>query len=109
MTSTGNKVNGVGIIGAGRVSRDHVYAVKNIPGLQLIGVVDPNEERSSRFAQQYQCDAYVDHRDLLVRDDVDVILAGVPHWLHATISIDALNAGKHVMAEHRGGIRTYRP
>lgn len=99
MAATGSKVSGVGIIGAGRVSRDHVYAVKNIPGLQLIGVADTDESRATGFAQQHQCAAYTDHRDLLARDDVDLILAGVPHWLHAQLSINALNAGKHVMVE----------
>ena len=99
MTLTGNKVSGLGLIGAGRVSRDHVYAIQNIPGLQLIGVADLDESRRSEFAQRYQCDAYEDYRDLLVRDDIDLILAGVPHWLHAPISIDALNASKHVMVE----------
>jgi predicted dehydrogenase len=99
MTSTGNKVSGVGIIGAGRVSRDHVYAIKNIPGLQLIGIADPDEARRTSFAHQHQCDAYADYRQLLARDDIDLILAGVPHWLHAPISLAALNAGKHVMVE----------
>ncbi|HIE27121.1 TPA: hypothetical protein EYP66_07530 [Candidatus Poribacteria bacterium] len=99
MTSIGNKVSGVGIIGAGRASRDHVYAVKNIPELQLIGVADPDEARRNDFAQRHQCDVYEDYRHLLARGDIHLILAGVPHWLHAPLSIDALNAGKHVMVE----------
>jgi len=72
MKSTGNKVSGVGLIGAGRVSRDHVYAIKNIPGLQLIGVADLDESRRTEFAQRYHCGAYEDYRDLLARDDMFV-------------------------------------
>ena len=83
---------GVGIFGAGRVSGGH-------PGLKLIGVVEPDEERRSRFTQRHECEGFASHRDMLERDDIDLILVGLPHWLHAPLSIDALNAGKHVMVE----------
>jgi predicted dehydrogenase len=43
--------------------------------------------------------AYEDYHQLLERKDIDVIVcATVDHW-HARVSIDALNAGKHVYVE----------
>lgn len=96
---TGQTIEGVGILGAGRVSRDHAYAVNSADGLELIGVADPEEERSRAFAEKYQCAGYTDPSELLGRDDVDLILVGVPHWLHAPVCLDALRAGKHVMVE----------
>jgi predicted dehydrogenase len=45
------------------------------------------------------CEAFTDYRKLLERKDIDAIVcATVDHW-HAQISIDALNAGKHVYVE----------
>ena len=99
MAPQNGEVTGVGILGAGRVSRDHGYAVKNTPGLELVAVADPDGDRCGSFAQQQGCAAHTDHHELLARDDVDLVLAGLPHWLHAQVTIDALNAGKHVMAE----------
>jgi predicted dehydrogenase len=43
--------------------------------------------------------AYSDYRQMLERKDIDVIFcATVDHW-HARVSLDALNAGKHVYVE----------
>ena len=99
MGSQGSSVRGVGFFGAGRVSRDHVYAATRLPDLKLVGVAEPDEERRTLFAQRHGCDGYADHRDLLAREDVDLVLVGLPHYLHAPLTIDALNAGKHVMVE----------
>ena len=99
MNSTEKKALGVGIIGAGRVSRDHAYAVQRHAGLQLVGVAEPDEEKRSRFVQRYRCDACANHRDLLAKDGVDMVLVGVPHWLHAPVVKDVLNAGVHCMVE----------
>ncbi len=43
--------------------------------------------------------SYEDYRQMLERKDIDVIFcATVDHW-HAKVSLDALNAGKHVYVE----------
>lgn len=99
MPSKGKQIQGVGIVGAGRVSRDHAYAVENTSGLHLVGVADPMEEKSTAFGQKHRCEAYTDHRELLARDDLDLVLVGVPHGMHASVTVDVLNAGKHAMIE----------
>lgn len=46
-----------------------------------------------------ESDAYRDHRKLLERKDIDaVVISTVDNW-HAQVSIDALEAGKHVFCE----------
>lgn len=55
--------------------------------------------RTSRNLGDYKVQVFEDHRKLLENKDIDVIFIGaVDHW-HATIAIDAMNAGKHVYCE----------
>ena len=80
MGSEERKVEGVGIIGAGRVSRDHAFAVQNAPGIQLVAVADPDEDRCNTFAEKYECEGYTDVDTLLAREDIDLVLARGPTW-----------------------------
>ena len=77
MTSAGNQVRGVGIIGAGPVSPDHGYALTRTAGLRLVGVAEPAEARCAPFAQLHPCQAYLDHRELLAESDF--VVSCVPH------------------------------
>lgn len=90
---------GVGIFGAGRVSGGHAHAVTNVEGLRLVAVAEPDAERRNRFTERFPCEGYANHIELLARQDIHLILAGLPHWLHAPMVLDALNAGKHVLVE----------
>ena len=90
---------GVGILGAGRVSRDHAYAATQAKGTRLVAVADPVEQRCRAYADRFGGEAHADFRELLSRDDVDLVLAGVPHGLHGSVGLEVLNAGKHLMIE----------
>ena len=89
----------VGIIGAGRVSGGHAAAAAAVPELELAAVVEPNEERRARFADKHGCAAYARHQDMLSGGGIDLALLGLPHWLHAPVAVDCLNAGVHTMVE----------
>ena len=59
----------------------------------------------SRASGSYQgCDAYNDYRDVLARDDIDtVVIASPDHW-HATMTIQAAEAGKDIYCEKPLGL-----
>src|SRR3990172_3821083 len=40
-----------------------------------------------------------DYRKMLARDDVEAVFIATPLWMHAPMTVDALNAGKHVFCE----------
>jgi len=90
---------GVGIIGASRVAGEHARAVLATGRTTLLGIADPDTARAEKVAEPHGCEVFSDHRELLKRNDVGVVMLGLPNDLHAPIALDALNAGKHVFVE----------
>lgn len=93
----------VGIIGAGRNTRD-----KHIPGLlaqenvEISGVCNRSEESSRRVANEFDIPTvYSEWKDVIADPEIDAIVIGTWPYLHARITVDALEAGKHVMCEAR--------
>jgi len=88
---------GIGTIGlrAGRPSSwDDVTLVKTT------AICDLSQELLAEWSEKYP-DAFAttDWKDLIARDDVDIVFVATPDQLHAEITIAALRAGKHVLCE----------
>jgi len=92
---------GVGIIGMGNISNRHATAYQCLPELaQLIAVADIDPQRACAAKEKFGCkEAYTDPKQLLARDDIDVVSVCTPAKFHAPVVIDALEAGKHVLCE----------
>lgn len=94
----------VGCIGMGRMMYWHVNGF--MQHCQLVAVCDVDQSRREaerdRVNAHYgtkDCVAYNDYREILARDDIDVVAIATPdHW-HATIVIEAARAGKHIYCE----------
>ena len=91
---------GVGIVGSGFIADIHAAALKMVPEAELIGVASPMPGKASAFAAERNIpDAYEDYRELMARDDVDVVLLGLPNYLHSEATLAAAEAKKHVICE----------
>ncbi len=89
-----------GIIGCGVIAPTHASALNKLDNAGLCAVADILEERAGEFAEKYGAeDYYADYRELIERDDIDAVSICTPHYLHATMAIDAARAGKHVLVE----------
>ncbi len=98
----------VAMIGYGGIGRVHVMAYQNIPfhyGLpadtvNVIGVATTRRETAEKAAREIGCDIWTsDYRELLARDDVDVVDICVPNNAHEEIIVAAAEAGKHIYCE----------
>ena len=93
----------VGIIGQGRSGRDiHGAFFRSDAGRALYEVAAVAElipARRERAAAEYGCEVYEDYRDLLARDDLDVVVNATFSHLHCPITVEALRAGKNVVSE----------
>jgi len=96
-----SEILGVGIIGAGGIARGaHQPGFAAQPNVDIVAAADPMPGRAAQFAHDFDIPhAYTDYRDLLARDDVDVVSVGTPPFAHAEATIAALEAGKHVFCE----------
>jgi UDP-N-acetyl-2-amino-2-deoxyglucuronate dehydrogenase len=92
---------GVGVIGAGAVSGSHAAGYLSADGrARLIAVADVDLTRAREMQRRFCFDtALADYRDLLQRSDISVVSICTPPSTHATIVLDAVRAGKHVLCE----------
>lgn len=93
----------VAIIGCGTIANAaHGPSYSKNPNAEIAWCVDIIPERARALAESFgdsQTKAAADYREMLRDPTVDVVSVCVPNWLHAPITIDCLNAGKHVLCE----------
>ncbi|WP_046174865.1 Gfo/Idh/MocA family protein [Domibacillus indicus] len=90
----------VGVIGCGSIAQyRHLPEYKMNKNVELVAVCDINEERATKIAQKYGVKAYTDYKELLQSGEVEMVSVCTPNYLHAPISIAALNARVHVLCE----------
>ena len=93
----------VGIIGCGGIANGkHMPSLKKLPNVKMVAFCDLIPERAEKAKAEYgtpDAAVYTDYRELVARDDIEVIHVLTPNSSHAELSIAALEAGKHVMCE----------
>ncbi len=88
----------VGILGYGSIGRTHHRALAECAGAEVVAATRSRAgaETGERESSITWC---VDAEELIGRTDVDVISICTPSGSHATLAIEAMQAGKHVVVE----------
>ncbi|MDE0012953.1 MAG: Gfo/Idh/MocA family oxidoreductase [Candidatus Poribacteria bacterium] len=97
-----NKTTKVGaaIVGLGWPGIQHLKGYIADPRSEVIAVCDLDKGHAQEVATEYKIPrVYTNHLEMLENGDIDAVSVCLPNFLHAPISIDALNAGKHVLCE----------
>jgi predicted dehydrogenase len=100
--ATGTTGVRVAIVGCGAISRAHLKAIsENDPALiRVAGVYDASTERAQERAKEFGIQRVYGSWDELLGDPAaDVVAVLLPHDVHAQITIEALEAGHHVVCE----------
>jgi UDP-N-acetyl-2-amino-2-deoxyglucuronate dehydrogenase len=92
-----------GIVGCGAISAVYVEAIAKLDRAVLTGVYDINTEKGTAFARQFGI-VYYPALEKLLSSDVDAVCICTPSGLHASIAIQAANAGKNIVVEKPLGI-----
>jgi predicted dehydrogenase len=84
----------------GSVGSQHGLAIREIPGLNLRAVCDYSPERLLKCREDFpHCRTYSTARDLGRDPEVDLAIIATPPNTHASLAIELLREGKHVVCE----------
>lgn len=93
----------IGIIGCGGIANGkHMPALKETGMCEMVAFCDLIAEKAEKAAKEYGepgSKVFTDYKQMLKECDLDVIHVCTPNRSHSTITVDCLNAGKHVMCE----------
>ncbi len=93
----------VAIIGCGGIANGkHMPSLKKTGMCEMVAFCDLIKERAEKAAAEYGikgAKVYTDYKKLLADPSIEVVHVCTPNRSHSKISVDALNAGKHVMCE----------
>ena len=99
---SGIKTLRVGIIGCGFIAPMHMTGYTKLENVNIAALCDVIEERAVGLKERYNTtDAkiYTDYKEMLEKENLDIVSVCTENNLHATITIAALNAGAHVLCE----------
>jgi len=93
----------VGMIGCGNVvSYGHRPALTTLPDVELVALADITPERRKIGQEWFSLsddNLYEDYKDVIAREDIDMVIVTVPQQFRRQIVLDAFEAGKHVLSE----------
>ena len=89
----------IGLIGAGKVSFFHGKGYLNLKDQVEVKVADIIEKNAKERAAHIGAEYVTDYRELLKDETVDAVDICLPNYLHAPVTVEACEAGKHVLVE----------
>jgi len=98
----------VAIIGCGTIANSaHIPAYMANPDAEIKYFCDIRKDRAEKAVEKYGCGEVIeDYHAILADPEVEAVSICTPNNVHASIAIDCLRAGKHVLCE-KPAARTY--
>lgn len=89
----------IGLIGCGDVSVVHVEAIRDIEGIELVGVADTDPQALARAVELTGVPGFASTQELIDGVRPNAVHVTTPHHEHIHPSLTALAAGVHVLQE----------
>ncbi len=90
----------IGLIGCGSITQAHLRAYR-AAGYRVVALCDRQIDRARKRKREFfpEADVYTDHRDMLRREDIEVVDIATHPLERAPLIADALEAGRHVLSQ----------
>ena len=90
----------VGIIGVGGTISSTTVILNGEPNVQLVALADPDADRRKRVLGDIKgVRVFDDYKQMFDACDLDAVCIGLPTWMHAPVSQEAIELGMHVLCE----------
>lgn len=93
----------VAIIGTGNIAPSHIKAYLALKDrCEIVALCDIYPEKAEKKKQDFGltgATVYASHKEMLAREDIDLVSVCTPPYVHAEIAIDFMRAGKNVLVE----------
>jgi predicted dehydrogenase len=90
----------VGIIGLGAIGERLINSFRSTDGIEIKAVCDIAVDRAKQVAEELGgIQWFTEYKDLIAQDDIDLVYVAVPPVYHHAVTLEALQAKKHVFCE----------
>lgn len=91
----------VGIIGTGMMGNTHAEAIRRIPGTKIVAICGSRSyEKNRKMADELGIpNAYADYKEMLDKEQLDVVHNCTPNNMHYEINLEILKRGINVYCE----------
>jgi UDP-N-acetylglucosamine 3-dehydrogenase len=88
----------VGVVGVGVMGSNHARVFGDLPGIRLVGIVDPDRKQRDLVTAALGCPSFSGVEGLLA-DGVDAVTIAAPTHLHQELALACIERGVHVLVE----------
>jgi predicted dehydrogenase len=89
-----------GLLSTARINQALIAGIRVAEGAQLVGVASRDEARAHAYADEHGiARAYGSYEALLADPEIEAVYNPLPNSMHVPWTIEALEAGKHVLCE----------
>lgn len=89
----------MGVIGLGVMGEPYADILAQMPGAELVGVADVDEEKARKVGQKLGVPFHADYQGLLAQDDIQAVAICTPEFAHTEPAVAAAERGLHLMIE----------
>lgn len=90
----------LGLIGCGRIAKNHFDAVSQIPEADFVAVADIIPEKAKKAAEDYSIPGvYTDYNEMLAKEKLDIVSICSPSGMHPNMGVDVARAKINVLTE----------
>ncbi|HUB04100.1 MAG TPA: Gfo/Idh/MocA family oxidoreductase [Solirubrobacteraceae bacterium] len=89
-----------GIVSTAHINRLFLAGARQSDGLEILAVASRDQARADEYARENRIERAYGSYDALLKDpDIDAVYISLPNSMHVDVTIEALEAGKHVLCE----------
>lgn len=98
----------IGLVGFGNIgSFNAANIVEKVENGKLVAVCDLKEERREKAKELYPwVNTFSDFQTMIQSGEIDAVYIGVPHYMHPSLAMAAMECNLHVLLEKPAGVYT---